>query len=138
MTSVFGFVEECLPVSRIGRAPTLDKKTLTEADIRTKFITPAIVGQNGSKWDVMTQLREEVYFTKGRVILQGKKISGRAGETRETGRRASRISPQVADPMRLARRQACQPSGQVAGTSSEPSGWHLVGADPSEYSLYSS
>ena len=44
----------------------MDKKGLTEADIRTKFITPALLGIDGSKWNVMTQLREEVYFTKGR------------------------------------------------------------------------
>lgn len=31
----------------------MNKKELTEADIRTKFITPAIVGANGDKWDVM-------------------------------------------------------------------------------------
>lgn len=52
----------------------LKKKELTEADIRTKFITPAIVGANGEKWDVMTQLREEIYFTKGRVIVRGKTV----------------------------------------------------------------
>lgn len=45
---------------------SLNKKELTEADIRTKFITPAIVGANGDKWNVMTQIREETYFTKGR------------------------------------------------------------------------
>jgi type I restriction enzyme R subunit len=50
----------------------MNKKELTEADIRTKFITPALIGADGSKWDVMTQLREEVYFTKGRVIVRGK------------------------------------------------------------------
>lgn len=52
----------------------MNKKTLTEADIRTKFITPAIVGDNGEKWDVMTQIREEIYFTKGRVIVRGKTV----------------------------------------------------------------
>jgi type I restriction enzyme, R subunit len=46
-----------------------DKKSLTEQDIRTKFITPAIVACN--KWDVMGQIREEVFFTKGRVIVRG-------------------------------------------------------------------
>ncbi len=50
----------------------MNKKALTEADIRTKFITPALVGPNGEKWNVMTQIREEVYFTKGRVIVRGK------------------------------------------------------------------
>jgi type I restriction enzyme, R subunit len=52
----------------------MNKKELTEADIRTKFITPAVVGLDGSKWDIMTQLREEVYFTKGRVIVRGKTV----------------------------------------------------------------
>lgn len=37
----------------------IDKKNLTETDIRTKFITPAIVRENGQKkWDVITQVRE--------------------------------------------------------------------------------
>jgi type I restriction enzyme R subunit len=52
----------------------VNKKALTEADIRTKFITPALVGANGEKWDLMTQVREEVYFTKGRVIVRGKSV----------------------------------------------------------------
>lgn len=52
----------------------MNKKELTEADIRTKFITPALVGSNGDKWDLMTQIREEAYFTKGRVIVRGKTV----------------------------------------------------------------
>ena len=52
----------------------MNKKSLTEADIRTKFITPAIVGAHGEKWNVMTQIREEAYFTKGRVIVRGKTV----------------------------------------------------------------
>ena len=52
----------------------MDKKSLTEADIRTKFITPALIGANGDKWDLMTQIREEAYFTKGRVIVRGKTV----------------------------------------------------------------
>lgn len=48
----------------------MDKKSLSEQDIRTKFITPAIT-QAG--WDPMTQLREEVFFTNGRIIVRGKK-----------------------------------------------------------------
>jgi type I restriction enzyme, R subunit len=56
----------------------MDKKQLTEADIRTKFITPALVGISSAKWNVMTQLREEVFFTKGRVIVRGKTV--RRGE----------------------------------------------------------
>jgi type I restriction enzyme R subunit len=46
----------------------MDKKALTETDIRTKFITPAIT----AKWDVMTQVLEEKLFTDGRVIVRGK------------------------------------------------------------------
>jgi type I restriction enzyme R subunit len=52
----------------------MNKKALTEADIRTKFITPALVGANGDKWNVMTQIREEAYFTKGCVIVRGKTV----------------------------------------------------------------
>lgn len=52
----------------------MNKKSLTEADIRTKFITPALVGANGDKWNVMTQIREEAYFTNGRVIVRGKTV----------------------------------------------------------------
>ena len=59
----------------------MNKKELTEADIRTKFITPALVGPDGTKWNVMTQLREEVFFTKGRVIVRGKTVT--RGEKRK-------------------------------------------------------
>src|SRR5580692_4474888 len=54
--------------------PLVNKKDLTEADIRTKYITPAIFGPDHSKWDSMTQVREEFYFTKGRVIVRGKSV----------------------------------------------------------------
>src|SRR6266705_6462660 len=47
----------------------IDKKRLSERDICTKFITPALVR---AKWDLMEQIREEVSFTKGRVIVRGK------------------------------------------------------------------
>ena len=52
----------------------MNKKALTETDIRTKFITPSILGPDGSKWDVMTQVLEEYHFTKGRVIVRGKTV----------------------------------------------------------------
>lgn len=48
--------------------PTLDKKSLSERDICSNFITPALVS---AKWDLMNQIREEVSFTKGRVIVRG-------------------------------------------------------------------
>jgi len=47
----------------------VDKKSLTERDICSKYITPAITGAG---WDLLTQIREEVTFTKGRIIVRGK------------------------------------------------------------------
>jgi type I restriction enzyme R subunit len=49
----------------------MDKKTLTERDICTKFVLPAL---KRAGWDD-TQIREEVYFTKGRIIVRGKLVS---------------------------------------------------------------
>ncbi len=46
-----------------------DKKNLSERDICTKFITPALTAAG---WDLFTQIREEVSFTKGRIIVRGK------------------------------------------------------------------
>jgi len=46
-----------------------DKKSLTERDICTKYITPAITGAG---WDNATQIREEVYFTAGRIYVKGR------------------------------------------------------------------
>ena len=61
----------------------MNKKSLTETDIRTKFITPALIGAGGAKWDVMTQIREEAYFTKGRVIVRGRNRKAGAPLPRE-------------------------------------------------------
>ena len=41
----------------------MDKKNLSERDICTKFITPAL---RKAGWDEMTQIREEVGLYKGR------------------------------------------------------------------------
>ncbi|TCV81277.1 EcoAI/FtnUII family type I restriction enzme subunit R [Sulfurirhabdus autotrophica] len=46
-----------------------DKKSLSERDICTKYITPAIISAG---WDLHSQIREEVSFTKGRIIVRGK------------------------------------------------------------------
>lgn len=59
----------------------MNKKALTEADIRSKFITPALCGSGGAGWDLMTQIKEEAYFTKGRVIVRGK--VARRGEAKK-------------------------------------------------------
>ena len=53
----------------------MNKKDLTETDIRTKFITPALDRDKRGKWDVMTQIREECPFTDGRVIVRGKSVA---------------------------------------------------------------
>jgi type I restriction enzyme, R subunit len=50
----------------------LDKKDLTERDICTKYITPALTT---SGWNLHTQIREEVQLTAGRVIVRGKMVS---------------------------------------------------------------
>ena len=47
----------------------MDKKSLSEQEIRTRFITPAITAAG---WDVHSQVREEYGFTKGRIIVRGK------------------------------------------------------------------
>ncbi len=52
-----------------GWSSGMNKKELSERDICTKFITPSVVEAG---WDVLTQIREEVYFTKGQVIVRGK------------------------------------------------------------------
>lgn len=50
----------------------MNKADLSERDICTKFITPAV---KAAGWDVMAQVREEVSFTKGRIIVRGKLVT---------------------------------------------------------------
>jgi type I restriction enzyme, R subunit len=47
----------------------MNKKALSERDICSKFITPAIVAAG---WDLDIQIREEVGFTDGRIYVRGK------------------------------------------------------------------
>ena len=47
----------------------IDKKNLSERDICTKFITPAI---EKAGWDKQLQLLEEVSFTDGKIYVRGK------------------------------------------------------------------
>ncbi len=60
----------------------MNKKSLTERDICTKFITPAIVS---SGWDINDQIREEVFFTAGRIQVR-KNVAKRT-----TGKKADYI-----------------------------------------------
>jgi len=46
-----------------------NKKSLSERDICTKFITPAL---ESAGWDRLTQILEEVSFTDGRIYVRGK------------------------------------------------------------------
>ena len=48
----------------------MDKKSLSERDICSKFISPAIASAG---WDLNTQLFEEVALTSGRVVVRGNK-----------------------------------------------------------------
>lgn len=47
----------------------MNKKSLSETDIRTKFITPAI---QEAGWDIQTQIREEFTIAPGRIMVRGK------------------------------------------------------------------
>lgn len=50
----------------------MDLNSLSERDICTKFITPALVN---SGWDLQKQIREELSFTDGKIIVRGKIVS---------------------------------------------------------------
>ncbi|MDS4058495.1 MAG: DEAD/DEAH box helicase family protein [Candidatus Contendobacter sp.] len=54
----------------------MNKKSLSESDICAKFITPHIASAG---WDETAQMRREVSFTQGRIIVRGKLVArGRA------------------------------------------------------------
>ncbi len=55
----------------------MGKSRFSEQDIRTKFITPALIA---ASWDPMTQLREELQLTAGRVMVRGKIARRRPGK----------------------------------------------------------
>ncbi|WP_088225726.1 DEAD/DEAH box helicase family protein [Desulfosporosinus sp. FKB] len=46
----------------------VNKKALSEEDIKMKYITPSIIN---SGWDLEKQIRAEYFFTDGRVIVRG-------------------------------------------------------------------
>lgn len=50
----------------------MNKKDLSEADIKEKFITPAVTKAG---WDEHTQLGREIFFTDGRIYVKGKKTA---------------------------------------------------------------
>jgi len=50
----------------------MDKRSLSECEMCTKFITPAL---RKAGWEEMLQIREEVSFSKGHIIVRGKLVS---------------------------------------------------------------
>jgi type I restriction enzyme R subunit len=52
-------------------SPPVDTRSLSERDVCTQLITPAIVRAG---WDLAAQVREEVTFTAGQVIVRGKLV----------------------------------------------------------------
>ena len=65
----------------------MNKKDLTEEDIKLRYITPAI---NDAGWK-NERIRMEYYFTDGRVIFQGK------AHARQTGKKADYLLFHVAN-----------------------------------------
>ena len=57
------------PRSANQRLRAVNKTDLTEQEIRTRHITPAIVQHGG--WDLHTQVREEVLLRAGRIDVRG-------------------------------------------------------------------
>ena len=54
----------------------MDKKSLTEADIRSKFIDPAILSKGWTE----NQIRREYHFTDGRIIISGQNHDRQKGK----------------------------------------------------------
>jgi type I site-specific restriction endonuclease len=60
-----------------GRVMAIDKISLSEQDLCAQFITPAI---QSAGWDLTTQIRFELSFTAGQVIMKGKSIKRGKGK----------------------------------------------------------
>lgn len=54
------------------RVVVINKKALSEEDIKMKYITPAI---EKAGWDIKTQVRAEYSFTDGRIIVRGNLVA---------------------------------------------------------------
>lgn len=52
--------------------PDFNKKELSEQDICSKYILPALVSAG---WDLQKQIREQYSFTAGRITVRGKTVS---------------------------------------------------------------
>ena len=54
----------------------MNKKQLSERDICTKFIVPAITSAG---WDIQDQVREEYFFTAGQYMYVARLSNGASG-----------------------------------------------------------
>ena len=50
----------------------MDKRTLSEQDICSKYILPSIIDAG---WNLKNQIREQVSFTAGKILVRGKNVS---------------------------------------------------------------
>jgi len=50
----------------------MNKKDLSEQEVRTRYITPAL---EKAGWNKKSNMREDIFITKGRVIVRGKTIA---------------------------------------------------------------
>jgi type I restriction enzyme, R subunit len=55
----------------------MNRLSLSEQDICTKFVLPALLAAG---WDLQAQIREQVYFTAGRITVRGKLVSRGQGK----------------------------------------------------------
>ncbi len=68
------------------RISTVDKSALSEADICSKFIEPAVLAAG---WNMQTQIRKEFPLTNGRIVVNGQLY------TRDTGKHAPKRADYV-------------------------------------------
>lgn len=59
------------PEANVQNMTSLDKKSLSERDICTKFVIPAL---SAAGWDIQQQVREQHFFTDGTVLVKGKTV----------------------------------------------------------------
>ena len=95
----------------------MEKRSLSERDICTKLITPAL---RSAGWDEIIQIREEVSFTKGRIIVRGKLVSRGKGKRADyilsvNLRKALRCGTPRTDPCQFARNSDGLRLGKVGG-----------------------
>lgn len=79
----------------------MNKKDLTEADIRTKFITPAI---KRAGWYLDTRLREEVRFPEPAALVE--RVESLMTTCRDLKAEIERSRTHAADPLQAVRKEA--------------------------------